>query len=87
MCGIIAYIGNREVIPVLIEGLMILQNRGYDSAGIATINNETTEIIVSKNISQETTSDAIDRLKKSIIETKKHQNVTIGMSQYSIRTH
>ncbi len=35
MCGIIGYTGEREVIPVLLEGLSSLEYRGYDSAGIA----------------------------------------------------
>ena len=39
MCGIIAYIGHREAAPILIEGLKRLEYRGYDSAGLATIDN------------------------------------------------
>ncbi len=39
MCGIIGYIGNNEVHPILIDGLKRLEYRGYDSAGIATIEN------------------------------------------------
>src|SRR5579885_1185472 len=35
MCGIVGYIGPKEVVPVIIEGLRRLEYRGYDSAGIA----------------------------------------------------
>ncbi len=39
MCGIVGVLGNHEAAPILVEGLKRLEYRGYDSAGIATINN------------------------------------------------
>ncbi|MEI6749627.1 MAG: glutamine--fructose-6-phosphate transaminase (isomerizing) [Bacteroidales bacterium] len=39
MCGIVAYLGPRQAYPILIKGLHRLEYRGYDSAGIAMINN------------------------------------------------
>ncbi len=39
MCGIVAYIGNKDAYPVLIKGLKRLEYRGYDSAGVAIMNN------------------------------------------------
>ena len=39
MCGIVGYIGEKQVAPVLLEGLSKLEYRGYDSAGIATLYN------------------------------------------------
>ncbi len=39
MCGIIGVLGNHEVAPLLVEALKRLEYRGYDSAGIATVNN------------------------------------------------
>ena len=40
MCGIVAYIGKRDVYPILIKGLQRLEYRGYDSAGIAILNGD-----------------------------------------------
>jgi glucosamine--fructose-6-phosphate aminotransferase (isomerizing) len=39
MCGIVGYVGKKEVVPIIIEGLRKLEYRGYDSAGIAVAGN------------------------------------------------
>jgi glucosamine--fructose-6-phosphate aminotransferase (isomerizing) len=39
MCGIVGYVGKKDVVPVVIEGLRRLEYRGYDSAGIAVAGN------------------------------------------------
>ena len=38
MCGIVGYIGKQDAYPILIKGLRRLEYRGYDSAGVALIN-------------------------------------------------
>lgn len=44
MCGITGYIGCRDATPILIEGLLKLEYRGYDSAGIALLENGTLDV-------------------------------------------
>lgn len=44
MCGIVAYIGDKQAFPIILEGLKRLEYRGYDSAGISILNNEITTV-------------------------------------------
>jgi glucosamine--fructose-6-phosphate aminotransferase (isomerizing) len=44
MCGIVGYIGPKPVVPVLLDGLRRLEYRGYDSAGVAVVQNGAVEI-------------------------------------------
>jgi len=48
MCGIVAYIGNAPGFDISLEGIKILQNRGYDSCGVASLSSDKSCINISK---------------------------------------
>src|SRR5680860_991884 len=79
MCGIIAYLGHTSGIDKLYEGLLILQNRGYDSAGISSIISN--EFLVHKYASLPN-NDAFQLLKPHLEEYRDSLNI-IGHSRFS----
>jgi glucosamine--fructose-6-phosphate aminotransferase (isomerizing) len=48
MCGIVGYIGNQDAKDILVKGLEKLEYRGYDSAGIALLNEEGVHVFKEK---------------------------------------
>lgn len=48
MCGIIGYVGNKEIMPILINGLKRLEYRGYDSSGICVLQNNELKTVKQK---------------------------------------
>ncbi|MDB6097225.1 MAG: glucosamine--fructose-6-phosphate aminotransferase, isomerizing [Francisellaceae bacterium] len=79
MCGIIGAISNRNIIPNLIQGLKHLEYRGYDSAGIAFINNNGFERIRAKG--------KVRELAEVISNKKNPVNSTIGIAHTRWATH
>ena len=66
MCGIVGYIGKKNCLPILINGLKKLEYRGYDSAGIAYLKDNSIKII--KNIGKiSNLEEKINYKEKSLI--------------------
>ena len=75
MCGIVGYIGKKEVTPILLEGLKKLEYRGYDSAGIAIINDGKIEVIKTKG--------RLSVLESKLKSTKIKSHMGIGHTRWA----
>jgi len=76
MCGIVGYLGNKNAVPVIINGLRRLEYRGYDSAGIAVLNGG-----INLKKCKGKVSDLEEKLDESISES------TIGIGHTRWATH
>jgi len=76
MCGIIAYLGKKEAYPILMKGLHRLEYRGYDSAGIAILND---------NLSVYKTKGKVSDLERFTVDKDLHG--TIGIAHTRWATH
>ncbi|MCR4442921.1 MAG: glutamine--fructose-6-phosphate transaminase (isomerizing) [Peptococcaceae bacterium] len=75
MCGIVGYIGPREATPLLISGLKKLEYRGYDSAGVAVIENHDIRVIK--------TAGKLSNLEKKLEEHMPEGKVGIGHTRWA----
>lgn len=76
MCGIVGYLGFRDAAPVLLNGLKRLEYRGYDSAGIAVLNEKHQIKIIKK-------AGKIHNLENALLETKPQGVVGIGHTRWA----
>ena len=78
MCGIVGYIGKRKAYPILIKGLMRLEYRGYDSAGVAIISDD-------QQLNVYKTKGKVSDLENFV--TQKDISGTIGIAHTRWATH
>jgi len=74
MCGIVGYIGKKEAYPILINGLKRLEYRGYDSAGIAILNN---------NINTYKCKGKVSDLENHIANENTHGSIGMGHTRWA----
>lgn len=79
MCGIVGYVGHRDVVPLLIEGLERLEYRGYDSAGVVVVTDHGLETIKSEG--------KLEKLKAKIAVRDKPLDGLFGLGHTRWATH
>ena len=75
MCGIVGYIGPREAYPVVIKGLRRLEYRGYDSTGVALINEGHLEVYKKKG--------KVAELEENVLGLNLHSHIGIGHTRWA----
>jgi glucosamine--fructose-6-phosphate aminotransferase (isomerizing) len=76
MCGIVAYIGHREAYPIVIRGLKRLEYRGYDSAGVALLNDKKDFLVYKK-------SGKVSDLEASVANQDTHAHTGMGHTRWA----
>jgi len=66
VCGIVGYIGRRDAVPVLLEGLRSLEYRGYDSAGLAVIHRNRLQVTKTAGRVQDLRDRVSDRTRATV---------------------
>jgi glucosamine--fructose-6-phosphate aminotransferase (isomerizing) len=75
MCGIVGYVGDRKPLPVLMEGLRRLEYRGYDSAGMAVLNDGELRVVRKKG--------NLDKLEKALSSVSFNGKIGIGHTRWA----
>jgi len=75
MCGIVAYIGNRDAYPLIIKGLKRLEYRGYDSSGVALLENSELNIYKKKG--------KVSDLENQLADKKLNAKIGIGHTRWA----
>jgi glutamine---fructose-6-phosphate transaminase (isomerizing) len=75
MCGIVAYIGPREAYPIVLKGLKRLEYRGYDSAGVALMNDDGLKVYKKKG--------KVAELEESLVGVNLHAHAGIGHTRWA----
>jgi len=76
MCGIVGYVGNKQVVPLIVDGLRKLEYRGYDSAGIAVVDGD-------QNLSLRRASGKLRNLEEAIRLNPLDGNYGIGHTRWA----
>jgi len=81
MCGIVGYLGNGNAIKAVLEGLTLLQNRGYDSVGVSTVTSE--KAIDTTKFASTTTNNSLELVKTVLLNKSKESTIAIGHTRWA----
>ena len=84
MCGIVGYLGTNDATKIVVEGLSLLQNRGYDSVGISTINENQLQTIKYASTS---INNALGLLESALTTNQQSSNTHIAIGHTRWATH
>lgn len=82
MCGIIGYLGANQFVDYVISGLKLIQNRGYDSVGIGTINSQVQLLQIIKYASTNT-FNSLDKVEEAVLEAGLKSRIGIGHTRWA----
>jgi len=80
MCGIVGYLGSIDYKEYILSGLKLLQNRGYDSAGVCCNYNNSLQVI---KYASANTHDSLEKLENSIHKLNHTSNCAIGHTRWA----
>jgi len=82
MCGIVGYLGIDNSTRIVLEGLTLLQNRGYDSVGISSIYKMNNNTLQTVKFASTNTYNSIDLLKNAL-QIEEHTTISIGHTRWA----
>jgi glucosamine--fructose-6-phosphate aminotransferase (isomerizing) len=83
MCGIVGYLGDGKAVAAVLEGLTLLQNRGYDSVGVSTISSQNTGNISTVKFASTTNNNSLQLVSNMFSKESADSSIAIGHTRWA----